>query len=50
MEDVASRMFPRYEEASGISESLCSHHHIKAKGLGKGGRETVDGDAQVVER
>ncbi len=38
------------EEASGISERLCSRHHIKAKGLGKPDWQTMDGDAQVGER
>ena len=32
------------EEASGISESLCSRYHIKAKRLGKPDWQTMDGD------
>ncbi len=32
------------KEVSGVSERLCSHDHIKAKGLGKQDWETMESD------
>jgi hypothetical protein len=39
-----SKKVSRKKEASDVSERLCSHDHIKAKGLGKRDRETMERD------
>jgi len=44
MKERPSKKVSGGKEASGVCERLCSHYHIKAKGLGKRDRETMESD------